>query len=217
MRKALKIVIFVLGSVMTAVPAFAGVSLLQDKPAAIEYDPKTGFPDHNGAFSAMLVVIPEAQLPEFNKTDGGNHHVTRVARAQAGAKMAVKLVFTGLARDVAGNGDVTYDLKVMGPDGLIYGASDYSHLVAMRGPLGDTKHVFDNRTKVVLMSFDPQDKPGVYTIKAVARDEVAHLEVPLTTTVEFIAPAAPAAAAAAITAPETVAPAKKKSRRKTRK
>ncbi|MFT4076117.1 MAG: hypothetical protein QM647_11360 [Asticcacaulis sp.] len=219
MLKTWKIAVLVLGSVMTAVPALAGVSLMQDKPAAIQYDPKSGFPDHNGAFSAMVIVIPQSQLPEFDKTDGSNRHVTRVARAQVGAKMAVKLVFTGLARDVAGNGDVTYDLKVTGPDGLVYGTSDYSHLVAMHGPLGDTKHVFDNRTKVVLMSFDPQDKPGIYTIKAVARDEVAHLEVPLTTTIELLAPAAPVApaAAAATTAPETTVPAKKKSRRKARK
>jgi hypothetical protein len=179
---------FVFGAV--AAPARAGVTLMPEKPGAIEYDPKTGFPDHNGGFSAMVIVIPQSQLAEFDKTDGGARQISRVARAEPGAQLAIKLVFTGLSADSSGTGEVTYDLKVLTPDGQVYAASDYSHLAAVRGPVGDGKRVFDNRTKVVLMSFDPQDKPGIYTIKAVARDEVAHLEVPLATTIELVPSAA---------------------------
>ena len=190
MQKAWKTAaqVVALGIVFGAVtaPAGAGVTLMPEKPGAVEYDPKTGFPDHNGGFSAMVIVIPQSQLTEFDKVDGGARQISRVARAEPGAQLAIKLVFTGLSADSSGTGEVTYDLKVLTPDGQIYAASDYSHLAAVRGPVGDGKRVFDNRTKVVLMSFDPQDKPGIYTIKAVARDEVAHLEVPLTTTIELL-------------------------------
>ena len=159
---------------------------MPERPGAIEYDPKTGFPDHNGNFSAMVIVIPQSQLAEFDKADGGTRQISRVNRAEPGAQLAIKLVFTGLSADSSGTGEVTYDLKVLTPDGQIYAASDYSHLAAVRGPVGDGRRVFDNRTKVVLMSFDPQDRPGIYTIKAVARDEVAKREVPLVTTIELV-------------------------------
>ncbi len=170
--------------------AWGGVTLMPEQPGAIEYDPKTGFPDHNGGFSAMVIVIPQQQLSEFDKADGGTRQISRVNRAEPGAQLAIKLVFTGLSADSNGNGEVSYDLKVLTPDGQVYAASDYSHLAAVRGPVGDGRRVFDNRTKVVLMSFEPRDKPGVYTIKAVARDEVAGREVPLATTIELVVPVA---------------------------
>ncbi len=179
------------GLCLLAGAASAGVTLMPDKPAAIEYDPKTGFPDHNGGFSAMVIVIPQQQLGEFEKTDGGSRQISRVSRAEVGAQLAIKLVFTGLDADSNGNGEVTYDLKVLTPDGQIYAGSDYSHLAALRGPVGDGRRVYDNRTKVVLMSFDPQDKPGIYTVKAVARDEVSEREVPLATTIELLPVGAP--------------------------
>lgn len=189
MQKAFTTVLLVAGVCLLARPSFSGVTLMPEKPAAIEYDPKSGFPDHNGSFSAMVIVIPQQQLAEFDKADGGARQISRVNRAEPGAQLAIKLVFTGLSVDSNGNGEVTYDLKVLTPDGQIYAASDYRHLAAVRGPVGDGHRVFDNRTKVVLMSFDPQDKPGIYTIKAVARDEVAEREVPLVTTIELIPPA----------------------------
>ena len=191
MQKAFTTVLLTAGLCLLTGPALSGVTLMPEKPAAVEYDPKTGFPDHNGDFSAMVIVIPQSQLAEFDKADGGARQISRVNRAEPGAQLAIKLVFTGLAIDSNGNGEVTYDLKVLTPDGQIYAASDYSHLAAVRGQVGDGRRVFDNRTKVVLMSFDPQDKPGIYTIKAVARDEVAEREVPLVTTIELL-PATPA-------------------------
>lgn len=203
MQKAFTTVLLAVGVCLLAGPCFSGVTLMPETPAAVEYDPKTGFPDHNGNFSAMVIVIPQQQLAEFDKSDGGARQISRVNRAEPGAQLAIKLVFTGLSADSNGNGEVTYDLKVLTPDGQVYAASDYRHLAGVRGPVGDGRRVFDNRTKVVLMSFEPQDKPGVYTIKAVARDEVAEREVPLVTTIELLS----AAAAKAETPPVVEAPA----------
>ena len=222
MQKAWKTAALVVGLGVVfgtgAGPSGAGVTLMPEKPGAMEYDPKTGFPDHNGGFSAMVIVIPQAQLAEFDKADGGARQISRVNRAEPGAQLAIKLVFTGLGADSNGTGEVTYDLKVLTPDGQVYAGSDYSHLAAVRGPVGDGRRVFDNRTKVVLMSFDPQDKPGVYTIKAVARDEVAEREVPLVTTIELIPPASAKVEATPVAEATPAAPVKaKKTHRKRRR
>ena len=56
----------------------------------------------------------------------------------------------------------------------------------MHGQLGDETGVFDNRNKVVLMQFEPQDAPGVYTVKAVLHDNNARLDVPVEATVELL-------------------------------
>ena len=201
MQKAFTTVLLAVGVCLLAGPCFSGVTLMPETPAVVEYDPKTGFPDHNGDFSAMVIVIPQQQLAEFDKADGGARQISRVNRAEPGAQLAIKLVFTGLSIDSNGNGEVTYDLKVLTPDGQVYAASDYRHLAAVRGPVGDGRRVFDNRTKVVLMSFEPQDKPGVYTIKAVARDEVAEREVPLVTTIELLSAASAKAVASPVVVP----------------
>lgn len=217
MQKAFTTVFLAAAACFLAGPALSGVTLMPEKPAAVEYDPKTGFPDHNGGFSAMVIVIPQQQLVEFDKADGGTRQISRVNRAEPGAQLAIKLVFTGLSADSNGNGEVTYDLKVLTPDGQVYAASDYSHLAAVRGPVGDGRRVFDNRTKVVLMSFEPQDKPGIYTIKAVARDEVSEREVPLVTTIELLPVAATKVEPAPVAEEPAPAPVKaKKTHRKKR-
>ena len=187
MRKALTVVVATIGLGLPMSPLCAA-----PPPAVVEYDPATGFPDHNGRFSAMIIIIPQAQLTGFDSADGASRQISRVNRAEPGAQLAIKLVFTGLSADSNGNGEVTYDLKVLAPDGQVYAASDYKHLAALRGPISDGRRVYDNRTKVVLMRFEPQDMPGIYTVRAVARDEVTESEVPLVTTIELVSPGAAA-------------------------
>jgi len=173
-----------------------------DAPKTTTYDPNAGFPDRNGALSGMLVVIPKSELAAFGQP--GPRHINRVARAEPGAELALKLVFTGPQADADSVVDVTYDLQVYGPDGRIYGASDYRGLEALHGKIA-SGGVFDNRGKVVLLSFDPEDAGGTYTIKATLHDQVARLDLPLMTTIELLskAPAKPAAPEDAPAAPKT--------------
>jgi glucose dehydrogenase len=196
MRKAVISGLIALGLALVAGTVCAGTA------TTTQYTPQQGFPDHDGDFSAMLIIIPQQELAEFDKSGGGNRQLNRVSRAEVGAVLAIKLVFTGLAADANGNGEVTYDLQVLGPDAKVYADSDYKTLAAVRGPVGDGKSVFDNRTKVVMLQFEPHDAPGIYTIKAVAHDEVSERRVPLETQVELIGKGAPVVAAA----PATVMP-----------
>lgn len=156
-------------------------------PAQIttQFNPSQGFPDHNGPFSALLVVIPQSELAEFEKSAGGDRQLQKVARAQPGSKLSIKLLFSGLAVDASGQANVTYDLQVIAPGGGIYGHSDYKGLVAWQGPGGDG--VFDNRQQVASLNFEPQDATGVYQVRAVLHDAVGHRDIPLTTSVELIA------------------------------
>ncbi len=181
-------------------------AMVANSTTTTQYDPAKGFPDHNGPFSAMLVVIPKGELQEFDRPAGAGRHLDRVARAEPGAQLAVKLVFVGVKPDWNANANVTYDLQVVGPDGKIYGHSDYKGLVALQGRVATTGDpaMFDNRPKVVIMQFEPQDMIGLYKIRAVLHDNVAQLDVPLEAGVELLrkdavvaAPPPPAAAAPA--------------------
>ncbi|CAL4867953.1 hypothetical protein MMA231_02226 [Asticcacaulis sp. MM231] len=197
--------------------AFAAGSVCAGTATTTQYTPQHGFPDHDGDFSAMLIVIPQQELVEFDKPGGGNRQLNRVSRAEVGAVLAIKLVFTGLTADANGNGEVIYDLQVIGPDARIYADSDYKALAAVRGPVGDGRSVFDNRTKVVMLQFEPQDAPGVYTIKAIAHDEVSERKVSLETQVELVGTGVPTTVAPVADTVEKPVVTKKKAKKKRHK
>ncbi|HVZ29560.1 MAG TPA: hypothetical protein VG839_04145 [Asticcacaulis sp.] len=196
-----------------APPASSSAALLNpqqnDKPAILlpngtkdtQYDLNFGFPDRNGPLSAMLVVIPKAELEEFNKP-GGVRHLDRVARAEPGAVLAIKIMVTGPQNDANGVAKVTSDVHILTPSGETYGKSDYKDLPVWVGPAG--KGVYDNRDRVVLIRFEPNDAPGLYTIKAMVHDRFAQRDIPLETKIELLPPRGSTAPAA--TAPATVAP-----------
>ena len=180
--------------------------LLPNTATTTDYNPQAGFPDHNGAFSAMVVVIPQRELSEFDKPSGSTRQLDRVAKAEAGAVLAIKLVFIGMKPDYYNQANVTYDLQVIAPDGKTYGDSDYKGLDALHGQLGDETGVFDNRNKVVLMQFEDQDMPGVYIIKAVLHDNNAKLDLPVQTSIELLQKAAAVPTVPDAAPPPVVAP-----------
>ncbi len=184
-------------------------AMVANSPTTTQYNPANGFPDHNGALSAMLVVIPKGELQEFDAPSGNGRHLDRVSRAEPGAQLAIKIVFVGVKPDWNANANVTYDLQVLGPDGKIYGHSDYKNIPALQSHIATTGEagLYDNRPKVVIMQFEPDDQVGLYKIKAVLHDNVAKLDLPLEAGVELLqkgavvaakgAPATPAAQASA--------------------
>lgn len=224
-----------------AQPAAKPAILLPDGDTqTTQYDPSKGFPDRNGNLSGMMFVIPAKEMTAFTDKSE-DRQLDRVSRAEAGADLAIKLVFTGVKPDPNGVVNLTYDLKITGPDGKLYGTSDYHSLVAVIGQVGPEQALYDNRAQVIHLQFDPKDKPGAYRIDAVLHDRIAGIDLPLTTQVEMLPPgyvapesaSTPTAAAtdvgqtasatmaedvqpAAETAPDKTAPAKAKSRRKRR-
>ncbi len=194
----------------TATPGDAKAPvLLPNSTATTKYDPSRGFPDHNGDLSGMLVVIPQAELSEFDRPADAGRHLDRVARAEPGAKLAIKLVFTGVKPDWNNNVNVTYDLQVVGPDGKIYGKSNYHGMVAAEGrvPVNSGPALYDNRPQVVIIQFEPKDPVGLYRVRAVMHDKVSGLDLPLDAGVELLAKGAPVAAPVAAAPVATATPA----------
>ncbi len=177
-------------------------ALVANAPTTTQYNPANGFPDHNGALSAMLVVIPKGELQEFEAPAGTGRHLDRVSRAEPGAELAIKIVFVGVTPDWNNNANVTYDLQVLGPDGKIYGHSDYKGTVALQGRVQAKGEpgMYDNR-QVIVMQFEPQDRVGIYKIRAVLHDNVGKLDLPLEAGVELLPRGVVAAAKAPGTAP----------------
>ena len=180
------------------------VVLVPTGPSTTQFDPVNGFPDRNGDLSAMLIVIPQQELEVFSKP-ADERHLDRVSRAEAGAQLALKIVFAGAQPDPQGIGHVTYDLTVTGPDGKVYGAP-YKGLEALRGQIGAGHGVYDNRLQVVTLQFEPKDLPGIYTISAVVHDITGARDVATKSSVELLAPGAqPATAPGPIPAPAAAA------------
>ena len=159
--------------------------IVPNSATTTQYSPVTGFPDHNGDLSGMLIIIPKAEIAEFSKPSGSERHLDRVSRAEAGAVLAIKLVFVGVKPDWQGQVDVNYDLSITAPDGKTYG-EQYTALSGVKGRVERETGVFDNRNKIVLMQFEDSDLPGIYTIKVVLHDRVSGLDLPLQAQVELI-------------------------------
>lgn len=179
-------------------------ALVANTPTTTQYNPANGFPDHNGALSAMMVVIPRGELQEFEGPAGAGRHLDRVSRAEPGAELAIKIVFVGVTPDWNNNANVTFDLQVLGPDGKIYGHSDYKGMVALKGRVQgkDQTGMYDNR-QVIVMQFEPQDMVGMYKVHAVLHDNVGKLDVPLDAGIELLQ----RGAVAAVKTPPASAPA----------
>ena len=143
------------------------------------------FPDQNGPLSAALVIIPVAQLSEFDKPSDQGPEITPVKTAKVGDVVAIKILFIGAQGDAKGLVDVTFDIKVTQPDGQIYSDTDEKGLVALPPVPADDTAVFDNRVTVVALRFEDKDARGAYTVTATLHDNVAKRDIPLTAVINL--------------------------------
>lgn len=149
---------------------------------AAEPAPKhsTTFPDADGPFSAALVLVSEANLAEFKKPADQGPQLTLVRTAKPGDRIAAKVLFMGFALD-DGFGNVTYDIRVLRPDGQVYGTkskADHKGLLAFKGATMNSTNIFNNAATLVL-DFEATDPAGVYKIEVVVHDTVGNRHVPL--------------------------------------
>ena len=157
----------------------------EEKPQIV--DLQSGFPNRNGTFSAMLVVIPASELTEFEKPAKEGLKLSQVTSAETGAELAVKLVFEGFGLNADQEADVTYDLLIKAPNGKTYGHSDYRTLAGMKKKISAPEAVFDSGPEVVHLVFEDKDALGVYTLYATITDNVTKRSVPLKITLTHIA------------------------------
>jgi len=142
------------------------------------------FPNRDGEFQAMLVVIDEKALAEFEKPSNQGMNFTAASKIKLGDTIAIKIVFAGmqLADDLMAN--VTFDMKIVEPDGTVDPKGDVKNLQALQARMPMRFRVFDNRSFVKL-HFDPASKLGKYKIVAEVRDNIGARKVALEQVVEL--------------------------------
>ncbi|HKQ50297.1 MAG TPA: hypothetical protein VJZ71_19645 [Phycisphaerae bacterium] len=146
--------------------------------------PKDALPHKDGPFSADLYVMADKEMAEFDKPVDDAPRIGHKSTAKRGDIVGIKIVFGGieLADDL--NANVTYDLKILNPDGDVYEEADLKDLEALSGKIPTRFRVFDNRL-VIKIRFEPHDKLGVYKISATIRDKIGDKSVSLTREIEL--------------------------------
>ena len=139
------------------------------------------WPNQVGEFRAMLTLVSEDTLNEFEKTYGQGGTLTELSNARAGDHIVVKLTFAGmdLSDDLAAN--VTYDFKIIAPNGSLYGGVDQKGLTALNNKVATRFLIFDNNPTPIF-AFDPRSPRGAYTIEVIVYDNVGHHSLTLSET-----------------------------------
>lgn len=166
------------GAVAAPTPASPPAAAAQ---APIELN---GFPNRDGPLTAMLLIIPEAELAEFDKPFDQAPRLSLLHSARVGETVALKILFTSPQRDADGMIDLTYDVKIIGPDGMPYG-DEYTGLEAIRHQVRPDGAVFDNVRAILKLSFEPGDARGVYRFVVVLHDNNGDRHIPMTIDLEF--------------------------------
>jgi len=111
----------------------------------------TVFPNRDGEFSAMLLIIdPKSAQQEFAKPFREQMHFEQVSKAMRSDMVTTKIVFSGMELATDLTSDVTYDMKILAPDGEVYDNADLKELEARKGKTPHRFTVFDNRAGINL-------------------------------------------------------------------
>lgn len=142
------------------------------------------FPTRDGEFSALLFVTDDpdfrrrwAELPVEEVPE-----IEPVFSTGRGRPLEVELVFTGMGLDPDLRAEVAWDLTILRPDGKAYG--EFRDLRALQGRR-PSRYMVSLAESAVQITFDPPDPPGIYVLKAVARDRVGNRRVELLARLEL--------------------------------
>ncbi|MDQ0392210.1 hypothetical protein [Labrys monachus] len=142
-------------------------------------------PDHDGEFSAEMEMmrLPEGnsapEMPKPVSADGGPQ------TARRGDTIGISVLFSGMALAPDLSADVSYDMKVTGPDGVIDSRSTQTDVQALKQKVPTRFNVLDSRSTVSL-HFEPDDKSGVYRVDILLKDNIGGRKVALSRSVELL-------------------------------
>jgi len=97
----------------------------------------------------------------------------------------VTLLFSGmqLAQDLSAN--VTYDIKVIDPDGAVDSRSVQTDAVALKEKVPSRFNVLESRSTLSI-HFEPDDKAGPYRIDVMLKDNIGGRKVATSRSVELV-------------------------------
>lgn len=171
----------ILGGVAAFLLAVSGPVMAQTPPTP---PVRTGLPHADGPFSAIMLILSEDNLSEFKKPANEGPELRPLKTAKVGDKVAIKIVFSGMALD-ENLGSVVYDIRVLSPDGTVYDTVDHKGLLGFRGATENPEHLYNNAA-VVMIRFEEKDLAGLYRVEAVLYDRVGNRRVPLTAEITLV-------------------------------
>lgn len=145
---------------------------------------KKGFPDKDGEFSAMLAITEEQALAEFEKPSSQTPVLREKLKVQIGDVIVIKVLFAGIQLTDDLRGDVTFDMKIIEPDGTVKEAG-MKDLEGFRGKVPTRFRVFNN-LGFIKLKFDSSDRPGKVRVLAEVRDNVGSKKVQLEKQIEVM-------------------------------
>lgn len=156
---------------------------------AVLADGMAGFkpaPDHDGDFSGTIAML---ELPGKAASGGNAGEATMLTditpQAHRGDTVGVTLLFSGMGLKEDLSADVSYDIKVTGPDGAVDPRSAQDGVTALKDKVGGRFALVDSRSTLSI-HFEPDDKPGPYRIDVLLKDNVAGKKVALTRSIELV-------------------------------
>lgn len=142
--------------------------------------------DRDGDFSGSIAML---KLPDKPTTNGGAPEAMALTgampQARHGDTIGVTVLFSGMALQEDLSADVSYDIKVTGPDGSVDPRSAQQGVTALKEKVGGRFNVVDSRS-TLSVHFEPNDKPGPYRIDVLLKDNVGDRKVTLTRSIELI-------------------------------
>lgn len=138
----------------------------------------TPFAKQDGDFSAALMVTDTEGLEQYKKQASKAGYVPSLSSVQRGKMIIIKIVFTGMTLTDSLMADVKFDLKVLTPEGKVYGDAHQEGLPALEGKVPSRYRIYTTSTSLTL-EFEPQDAAGVYKIQGEIRDNVGQKRVTL--------------------------------------
>jgi hypothetical protein len=143
------------------------------------------FPNQVGDFSAALVIIGEKELAEYGKPSNETLYLNEVLKAKRGDILAIKIAYSGMDLTESLMADVTFDLKILAPDGTIYDNTDLKDMEALKIKTPRRFAAFHNRT-FLKIRFEPHDKLGKYRIISEVHDNIGKKKILLSKEVDLL-------------------------------
>lgn len=143
------------------------------------------FPDRDGEFSAKLVLVDFNKLENFGRSMPETLDLMKVTKAKVGDKVAAKIIFTGMQLSDDLMPDVTYDIRMLDPDGKVYDGADLKNREGLKSKTPSRAEVYDTAV-MDGMHFEDKDKPGKYKVEVQIHDNLGKKNVALSGEVELV-------------------------------
>ncbi|HBH25837.1 MAG TPA: hypothetical protein DDX54_00310 [Rhodospirillaceae bacterium] len=142
-------------------------------------------PVHDGDFSALLAIVDAREIAKAVEAPSyAGLGIRPLKTARRGDVVTAHLITSGMGLDDRFSADVTYSVRLLYPDGRVYG--EFKDIEATRG--GPIVRRFDawSARGHLDIEFVPDDPLGTYTAEVIVRDNVSGKALTLTNAIDLV-------------------------------